>query len=57
MESITITIETVNDVFKPNPNPELARILREIADKLDSGQAPVFARDANGNKVAYVRYD
>ena len=46
-----IEIETDNDAFAPEPGPELARILRELADKLDAGTVPesVRLRDINGN--------
>lgn len=47
-------IDTDNDAFTPEPNAELARILRAIADKVEGGEwlgqfLTVF--DANGNDV------
>jgi hypothetical protein len=53
MEKIVITIETVNAAFEDNQN-EVSRILRELADKLESGQNPESLRDINGNKVGTV---
>jgi hypothetical protein len=54
MEKIEITIETVNAAFEENDNAEVARILRELADKLESGQNPERLRDINGNNVGTV---
>jgi len=31
--------------------PELARILRRLADKVEAGDEPPFLYDVNGNKV------
>lgn len=50
-----LKIETLTDAFDGNPNPELARILRKLADKL--GGAPdrqvdgEAVMDVNGNTV------
>lgn len=42
-----------NDAFQPDPRPEIARILRELADKIENGmeEGRFFLRDLNGNKV------
>jgi len=53
----TLTIKTDNEAFQPDAGPELARILRGLADDLDAGSgnitaAPLF--DANGNRVGAV---
>jgi hypothetical protein len=56
MEQIfRLYIRTGNDAFADNPAPELARILRSIADKIETeGEAPwayQTVRDINGNDV------
>jgi hypothetical protein len=51
---LTLTIDsTENAAFDDSDSAECARILREIADKLDDDiiQAPIW--DANGNKVGW----
>lgn len=47
----TLTIDTGNDAFFLDTGAELARILRETADRLENGDtgAPVY--DYNGNTV------
>lgn len=45
-------IKTDNDAFAgDNRNAELARILREIADRLESGHTSGRTFDANGNRA------
>lgn len=56
MEEIIISIETVNAAFEEEPEREIARILRELASKLENGQHPESLRDINGNKVGKVEY-
>lgn len=34
---LTITIDTSNDAFADNPAPEVARILRRLAERLEDG--------------------
>jgi hypothetical protein len=36
--SLRVTIHTGTDAFKPDPSPELARILREVADQIEAGR-------------------
>lgn len=57
----TLRVEMDNDAFAKNPGLELARILREIADRVDgySFQHPTTffpIRDANGNKCGRHGY-
>lgn len=40
-----------NAAFAHNPRPEIARILRETADKIEQGRDVIALRDANGNTV------
>ncbi len=59
MESFRVNINTENDAFQPDPRPELAVILRKIADDLTAGfmrgdddyrwYQTIF--DGNGNDV------
>jgi hypothetical protein len=56
----SLTIETDNAAFSPDPGAELARILHELADKLDPlpGQAgSARLRDLNGNTVGRWEYE
>lgn len=57
---ITITIKTENAAFEDgNKNAEVARILREIAFRLDEMDNYVTMRvnDSNGNTVCKVKED
>lgn len=55
-ERITITIETGNSAFDDGPMTETARILREVADRMEGdgilGNRNLF--DHNGNRVGQV---
>jgi hypothetical protein len=47
-----ITISMDNAAFEDGEGkPELARILRRLADKVEAGDEPPFLYDVNGNKV------
>ena len=49
---ITVTIKTENAAFGDQPEAETARILRDIADKLElRGLSDIWAVDGNGNTV------
>jgi hypothetical protein len=59
--TLTLTIEMDNVAFFPDPNDEVARILRDLADRLDDNKVKikylgslVSLRDVNGNKVGNV---
>lgn len=57
---ITITIDTGNDAFFPGgayrPQPEVIRILRELAESFDRGHwGETKLRDYNGNTVGAVK--
>lgn len=48
----TITVQMDNAAFTDDPGAELARILRELAEKTDrEGPFVRHLRDANGNTV------
>lgn len=53
---LTIEIENSGAAFD-DPRPELARILRELAGKLEAGRRPTGLRDANGNLCGQVYLD
>jgi hypothetical protein len=61
MEKITITINTVNSAFVDedgNYEPyELARILRNFADNIETGFRRDSLQDINGNTVGTVEYE
>lgn len=49
---ITITIDTNNAAFQPDPWPEVARILHELAGEAEEGAGYLDPpRDHNGNRV------
>lgn len=56
MEQIIITINTENSAFEGNEEHEVARILRNIADKIENGQQPRKPMDINGNSVGSIEY-
>jgi hypothetical protein len=53
----TLSIETDNAAFADDPKAEIARILRETADKLETGRYVDKLRDGNGNTVGNVMYE
>ena len=58
MEKITITMETVNDVFVQSVKEmEFARILRSIAEKIEHEYRPETILDFCGNKVGTIEYE
>lgn len=53
---VTITIKTDNAAFEASPGTEVARILRQLADRLMRGavgDCPLM--DSNGNKVGEMK--
>jgi hypothetical protein len=52
----TVKIETGNAAFEPRPHDEIARILRELADRIEAGKFTRSLRDANGNTVGRVEW-
>jgi hypothetical protein len=50
-----IKINTENDAFQGgNGRAEIARILRELADKIEAGESPRTILDVNGNTVGRI---
>lgn len=58
MKSIKITINQMGNAafvdHPEGPEGEVARILREIADKVEAGRTSIGAIDINGNSVGKV---
>ncbi len=54
MEHIRINIETGNAAFESEPATEVARILRQLADRLEEGRHVQALRDINGNLCGEV---
>jgi hypothetical protein len=49
-----LNVRTSNDAFVPDPRPELVRILRDVAGRVEAGEEIHWFRtihDANGNDV------
>lgn len=58
MPTFHLSIEIDNAAFQDNNAPhEIARILREAADKIADGQTLGKLRDINGNTVGAFNYD
>jgi hypothetical protein len=51
MGKLTVTIETDNAAFEGDAGPELSRILRGLARRLEDGETQGRLRDSNGNTV------
>lgn len=52
--TFTLTIDCDNDAFSPDEGdgiPEIARILRHVADKVESRRVHGGIMDINGSKV------
>lgn len=53
-----LTITTDNAAFQPDPRPEVARILREVAERVEIGDISYHFRtvyDINGNDVGRAK--
>lgn len=47
----SLTVDMGNAAFDEAPSPELARILRDVATRVEDGEREGAVRDVNGNKV------
>jgi hypothetical protein len=56
MGEFRVQVNTDNAAFE-EPGFELARILREVADRLESGSVAGNVRDINGNSVGSFELD
>lgn len=58
MKKLKIKIGAIGQAFEDYPEMEMARILRELADKLEAGALPYGEesriRDINGNTVGVI---
>jgi hypothetical protein len=55
---LKLTFKTDNAAFADYPGAESARILREMADKIDGrGFVSAPVRDVNGNTVGRIDFD
>ena len=57
MSSFTLKLNTDNAAFSYDAAMEVARILREAANKLESGFTDTKLRDYNGNVVGQFTLD
>jgi hypothetical protein len=60
MGRFTLTLATGNDAFTPEPNSEIARILRRAADRIENGwldDQPFALLDVNGQSVGAYQLD
>jgi hypothetical protein len=53
---INIKIFTGGAAFEDDYTFETARVLREIADKIEAGREPASINDINGNKCVRIEY-
>jgi hypothetical protein len=61
--AISIKVKTDNAAFEDSPCAEVARILRDLADKLENfaprgglPKEPCNLRDINGNTVGHIKF-
>lgn len=52
----TIHIECDNDSFAEDKGEEVARILREVAMKIEDGYTTCYLNDSNGNSVGMAEF-
>ena len=53
----TLAIDTDNAAFDEGGGAEIARILREVAERIERGDVSGSARDINGNTVCHFEWD
>lgn len=51
---LNINIFYSGEAFDDNPNIEVARILRNLADRFEAGNPPEVLHDYNGNQAGTV---
>lgn len=57
MTHMHVHIEMDNADFDENPQNELARIFRDLAERMESGISDVtFIRDQNGNRIGQAEF-
>jgi hypothetical protein len=55
MDKVTIEIKTGGSAFEGYEEKEIARILRDIADKIENGYEPTKPLDINGNSCGFIK--
>jgi len=55
MKNLNIEISNTGTAFD-NPKVETARLLRQIADRIENDDPPHILRDSNGNRCGNVTY-
>jgi hypothetical protein len=53
--AFSLIFDTDNDAFTGDPTPEVVRILREAATRIESGWSEGTVYDLNGNRVGGYR--
>lgn len=53
----SVTLTTDNDAFSDSESMEVARILRDAAARIESGEMRGNLRDVNGNTVGAFSFD
>ena len=57
IEYLILKMRCLNDAFAgENNRPEIARILRKLADGIEGDEMPERVNDQNGNGVCVVEY-
>lgn len=49
--SFVVSFDTDGSAFHPDPEPEIARILRAVATKVELGEQEGAVLDLNGNRI------
>ena len=52
----TLNIDCNNAAFEGDTDAEVARILKEVAEKIEGGASSGTISDINGNRVGYFSY-
>lgn len=56
--SFSVMLSSANEAFSTEPEAELARILRELADRIQKPHdGTITLRDSNGNRVGVATLD
>jgi hypothetical protein len=51
MDRFILTVKTTNAAFEDDAPTEVARLLRDVAERLEDGSVSGKMRDVNGNTV------
>ena len=53
----TLKFDTDNAAFEDDPKTEIARTMREVADKIEAGSIQDYIRDINGNTIGQFAFN